>query len=42
MRIEVKGGPGGLAATAIGFAAMVAFAFLLGIPEIFGISLGWG
>jgi hypothetical protein len=41
MRVEFRGGPGGLAAVAIALAATVGFAFLLGIPEIFGISFGW-
>jgi hypothetical protein len=38
MHIEGKGGLGGLAAA--GF--IVGFAILLGIPEVFGVSLGWG
>lgn len=42
MNLEFRGSLSGLAAAAVGLVATVGFAFLLGIPEMFGISLGWG
>ena len=42
MDIEFKGNATGLAAAAVGFLAMVAFAFAWGVPEMFGLSFGWG
>ncbi len=42
MDVEFKGSTAGLLATAVGFLAMVAFAFAWGVPEMFGVSLGWG
>jgi hypothetical protein len=40
--IEFKGSAAGVAATIVGFVAMVAFAFAWGVPEMFGLSFGWG
>jgi hypothetical protein len=42
MRLEFRGSLSDLATVAIGLVSTVGFAFLLGIPEMFGISLGWG